>query len=182
MGSGAGGGAMSFEAHGDGNLTILSGVTISANGGTNSELNTGQRNGGGGSGGALRFSGNYIVNNGTISAKGGTGLTTPSGGGGRVAFHFRSSSSKGTVDVGTGDYVGTVSENSTPIILNPGTINVTYDNLNYQAEATRANDLVLWYKFDETSGNTVKDSSGNGRDGQITISMCFERHPTSTGP
>ena len=72
---------------------------------------------------------------------------------------------KGTVDVGTGDYVGTVSENSTPIILNPGTINVTYDNLNYQADATRANDLVLWYKFDETSGNTVKDSSGNGRDG-----------------
>ena len=36
MGSGAGGGAISLEAHGDGNVTIQSGVTVSANGsGTN---------------------------------------------------------------------------------------------------------------------------------------------------
>ena len=32
MGSGAGGGAISLEAHGDGNVTIQSGITISANG------------------------------------------------------------------------------------------------------------------------------------------------------
>ena len=165
MGSGAGGGAISLEAHGDGNVTIQSGITISANGSGNSQADTNDRNGGGGSGGSLRFAGNYIINNGTISAKGGTGNKLPSGGGGRVAFNFRSGVTRGVVDVGSGEYVGTISENSTPIIVNPGVVSITYDNLNYQAPATRANDLVLWYKFDETSGTTVKDSSGNGRDG-----------------
>ena len=130
-----------------------------------SQAETNDRNGGGGSGGSIRLAGNYIVNNGTISAKGGTGAKLPSGGGGRVAFNFRSGLTKGTVDVGSGDYTGTIVENSTPIIINPGVLSITYDNLNYQAPATRANDLVLWYKFDETSGTTVKDSSGNGRDG-----------------
>ena len=165
MGSGAGGGAISLEAHGDGNVTIQSGVTVSANGSGTNQRDTNDRNGGGGSGGSLRFAGNYIVNNGTISAKGGSGVKLPSGGGGRVAFNFRSGLTKGTVDVGLAPYNGTVAENSTPVIINPGVINLTYDNLNYQAPATRANDLVLWYKFDETSGTTVKDSSGNGRNG-----------------
>ena len=165
MGSGAGGGAISLEAHGDGNLTIQAGVTVSANGSKNNQAETNDRNGGGGSGGSIRLAGNYIVNNGTISAKGGTGAKLPSGGGGRVAFNFRSGLTRGTVDVGSGDYTGTIVENSTPIIINPGVLSITYDNLNYQAPATRANDLVLWYKFDETSGTTVKDSSGNGRDG-----------------
>ena len=42
-----------------------------------------------------------------------------------------------------------------------------YSNLNYQASATRANDLKLWYKFDESSGTTATDSSGNGRHGAV---------------
>ena len=84
----------------------------------------------------LRFAGNYIINNGTISAKGGTGNKLPSGGGGRVAFNFRSGVTRGVVDVGSGEYVGTISENSTPIIVNPGVVSITYDNLNYQAPAT----------------------------------------------
>ena len=138
---------------------------MSANGSGTNQKDSNDRNGGGGSGGSLRFAGNYIVNNGTISAKGATGAKLASGGGGRVAFNFRSSVTKGTVDVGSGSYKGTVSENSTPVIINPGVISVKYDNLNYQATATRANDLVLWYKFDETSGTTVTDSSGNGRNG-----------------
>ena len=90
MGSGAGGGAISLEAHGDGNLTIQTGVTVSANGSKNNQAQTNDRNGGGGSGGSIRLAGNYIFNNGTISAKGGTGTKLPSGGGGRVAFNFRS--------------------------------------------------------------------------------------------
>ena len=73
MGSGAGGGAISLEAHGDGNLTIQTGVTVSANGSKNNQAETNDRNGGGGSGGSIRLAGNYIVNNGTISAKGGNG-------------------------------------------------------------------------------------------------------------
>ena len=60
MGSGAGGGAISLEAHGDGNLTILSGVTVSANGSGTNQADTNDRNGGGGSGGSLRFAGNYL--------------------------------------------------------------------------------------------------------------------------
>ena len=99
------------------------------------------------------FAGNYIINHGTISAKGGTGAKLASGGGGRVAFNFRSGVNKGSVDVGSGSYKGTISENSTPVIINPGVISVKYDNLNYQASATRANDLVLWYKFDESFWN-----------------------------
>ena len=71
---------MSLEADGNGTLTILSGVTISANGGITSEVNN-DRQGGAGSGGSLRFVGRSIVNNGTISAKGGSGSKIPSGGG-----------------------------------------------------------------------------------------------------
>ena len=165
-GSGAGGGALSLEAHGDGNLTILSGVTISANGGITSERDN-DRQGGGGSGGSLRFAGNNITNNGSISAKGGTDIKIPTGGGGRVAFNFKNNLSKGTVDVGSGSFAGTVSENTTPVLINPGVVSVQYTNLNYQATATRANDLELWYKFDESSGTTAADSSGNGRHGAV---------------
>ena len=39
------------------------------------------------------------INNGTISAKGGTGLKLPSGGGGRVAFNFRSGVTRGTLSM-----------------------------------------------------------------------------------
>ena len=165
-GSGAGGGALSLEAHGDGNLTILSGVTISANGGITSERDN-DRQGGGGSGGSLRFAGNNITNNGTISATGGTDIKIATGGGGRVAFNFKNNLSKGTVLVGSGAFAGTVSENTTPVLINPGVVSVQYNNLNYQAAATRANDLKLWYKFDESSGTTATDSSGNGRHGSV---------------
>jgi hypothetical protein len=69
--------------------------------------------------------------------------------------------------VGSGSFAGTVSENTTPVLINPGVVSVQYSNLNYQAAATRANDLKLWYKFDESSGTTATDSSGNGRHGAV---------------
>ena len=34
-------------------------------------------------------------------------------------------------------------------------------------EVTRAADLALWYRFNETSGGTALDSSGNGQDGTL---------------
>ena len=63
-------------------LQSLVEVTISANGGITSERDN-DRQGGGGSGGSLRFAGNNITNNGSISAKGGTDIKIPTGGGGR---------------------------------------------------------------------------------------------------
>ena len=102
-----------MEAHGDGNLTILSGVTISANGGITSERDN-DRQGGGGSGGSLRFAGNNITNNGTISATGGTDIKIATGGGGRVAFNFKNNL-QGNGPGGLGSFAGTVSENTTPV-------------------------------------------------------------------
>ena len=148
--------------------------TVSANGSKNNQAETNDRNGGGGSGGSIRLAGNYIVNNGTISAKEELVQSYPV----VVVDESRSTfdqSYQGTVDVGSGDYTGTIVENSTPIIINPGVLSITHDNLNYQAYATRANDLVLWYKFDETSG-TSKGSSGNGRDGTAVNAV----HPVSS--
>ena len=121
MGGGAGGGAISIEADGNGTLTILSGVTISANGGANSQKDTNDRNGGGGSGGSLRFVGKSIINNGTISAVGGTGTKLPSGGGGRVSFSYSFNLTKGTVNVGSGSYAGTINESTKPIIVDGDT-------------------------------------------------------------
>ena len=114
-----------------------------------------------------RFAGNNITNNGTISAKGGTDIKNTHRRWRSCGLQFQNNLTKGTVDVGSGSFAGTVSENTTPVLINPGVVSVQYSNLNYQAAATRANDLKLWYKFDESSGTTATDSSGNGRHGAV---------------
>ena len=101
-GGGAGGGAISLEADGNGTLTIQSGATISANGG--GIASTLSNAGGGGSGGSIRLAGKSITNNGSIQAKvrlhniftydGGIG------GSGRVAFNYSTNLVEGTIDVG----------------------------------------------------------------------------------
>ena len=112
MGGGAGGGALAIEADGNGTLTILSGVTISANGGSGKNLSDPNfviaRPGGGGSGGSLRFAGGSIINHGTISAKGGSEHDYPVGGGGRVAFFFQQGLNFGVVDAGNAAFAGTI--------------------------------------------------------------------------
>jgi hypothetical protein len=37
--------------------------------------------------------------------------------------------------------------------------------------------LRLWYKFDETDGTTVTDSSGNGYNGEVNCTPPFDEHP-----
>ncbi len=37
----------------------------------------------------------------------------------------------------------------------------------YAIPSYAAGDLVAWYKFDETSGTTAADSSGNGKDATL---------------
>ena len=86
-------------------LTILSGVTISANGGITSERDN-DRQGGGGSGGSLRFAGNNITNNGTISATGGTDIKIATGGGGRSGLQFQKQPKQGNGPGGLGSLCG----------------------------------------------------------------------------
>jgi beta-xylosidase len=46
-------------------------------------------------------------------------------------------------------------------------ISVVYDRVTYTANVTVANDKILWYKLDETTGTTATDSSGNGNNGTL---------------
>jgi hypothetical protein len=165
-GGGAGGGAISLEADGNGTLTLVSGGVISANGGTVS--GTASNGGGGGSGGSIRLAGKTITNNGIIRAKGTIPPFGGTGGGGRVVFAYSTNLVEGTVDVGTGAYVGTVAENTPPTVSSGNTATATFSNLNYRKNgATRYNDLAFWYSFDEASGATTTDFSANGRDATL---------------
>ena len=171
-GGGAGGGAISLEADGNGTLTIQSGATISANGG--GIASTLANAGGGGSGGSIRLAGKSITNNGSIQAKGGTPPTTSStydggiGGGGRVAFNYSTNLVEGTVDVGSGAYVGTKAYNTPPTISSALTASITYSNDNYRKRSTvRYDDLVFWYPFDETSGSIAEDFSTHERNATL---------------
>jgi hypothetical protein len=171
-GGGAGGGAISLEADGNGTVVIQSGATISVNGGgIASTLNN---SGGGGSGGSIRLAGKSITNNGSIQAKGGTPPTTSStydggiGGGGRVAFNYSTNLVEGTVDVGSGAYVGTKGYNTPPTISSALTTSITYSNNKYRKRATvRYDDLVFWYPFDETSGSIAEDFSTHERNATL---------------
>ena len=110
---GAGGGAISLEA--DRDLVIGAGATISANGGGMSTSTW--NSSGGGSGGAIRLKGFNIINNGTISAKGGAKGRSDSRGGdgsdGRVALNYSKNLTQGTIDVGFG---GTIALSSSPTV------------------------------------------------------------------
>ena len=46
-------------------------------------------------------------------------------------------------------------------------ISAVYNGVTYTANVTVKKDMVLWYKLDETTGTTAKDSSGNGNDGAL---------------
>jgi hypothetical protein len=171
-GGGAGGGAISLEADGNGTLTIQAGATISANGG--GIASTSGNTGGGGSGGSIRLAGKSITNNGSIQAKGGTPPTTSStydggiGGGGRVAFNYSTNLVEGTVDVGSGAYVGTKAENTPPTISSALIASITYSNDNYRKRSTvRYDDLVFWYPLDETSGSIAVDYSTHERNATL---------------
>jgi hypothetical protein len=171
-GGGAGGGAISLEADGNGTLTIQSGATISANGG--GVASTQVNGGGGGSGGSIRLAGKSITNNGSIQAKGGTPPNTTStydggiGGGGRVSFSTSGNLDEGNVDVGTGAQQGTKGYNTPPEISSALSASVAYSNINYQKRsATKYDDLVLWYTFDEADGSTAVDYSTNERNATL---------------
>jgi hypothetical protein len=171
-GGGAGGGAISLEADGNGTLTIQSGATISANGG--GVASTQVNGGGGGSGGSIRLVGKTITNSGSIQAKGGTPPSTTStydggiGGGGRVSFSYSGNLNEGNVDVGTGAQQGTKGYNTPPTISSTLTASVAYSNINYQKRsATRYDDLVLWYTFDEADGSMALDYSSSERNATL---------------
>ncbi|KRF43901.1 glycoside hydrolase [Paenibacillus sp. Soil787] len=53
--------------------------------------------------------------------------------------------------------------------LHKGTavITVTYKGETYPVTVTVQNEMLLWYKLDETSGTSAIDSSGNGNDGVL---------------
>ena len=171
-GGGAGGGAISLEADGNGTLTIQSGATISANGGgiastlvqcrwrwirwlyqTGRKINYQQR---------------------IDSGKGGTPPSTSStydggiGGGGRVAFNYSTNLVEGTVDVGSGAYIGTKGYNTPPTISSALTASITYSNDKYRKRSTvRYDDLVFWYPFDEASGSIAEDYSTHERNATL---------------
>ena len=70
--------------------------------------------------------------------------------------------------MGTGEYRGTVAYNTPPVVSSANTATATYSNINYRKQsATRYNDLVFWYPFDETEGTTALDYSENGRDATL---------------
>ena len=167
-GGGAGGGAISLEADGNGTLTILSGATISANGG--GIASTLANAGGGGSGGSIRLAGKSITNNGSIQAKGERLLphlppmTEELVVAEEVAFNYSTNLVEGTVDVGSGAYVGTKAYNTPPTISSALTASITYSNDKYLKRSTvRYDDLVFWYPFDETSGSIAEDFSTHER-------------------
>ena len=145
---------------------------ISANGG--GVASTIVNGGGGGSGGSIRLAGKSITNSGSIQAKGGTPPSTTStydggiGGGGRVSFSYSGNLDEGNVDVGTGAQQGTKGYNTPPEISSALTASVTYSNINYQKRsATKYDDLVLWYTFDEPDGSTAVDYSSNERNATL---------------
>ena len=145
---------------------------ISANGG--GVASTTVNGGGGGSGGSIRLAGKSITNSGSIQAKGGTPPSTTStydggiGGGGRVSFSYSGNLDEGNVDVGTGAQQGTKGYNTPPEISSALTASVTYSNINYQKRsATKYDDLVLWYTFDEPDGSTAVDYSSNERNATL---------------
>lgn len=89
---GGGGGALKIIA--GGNVTVFSGVTISARGGNGGNATTVDGAGGGGSGGALWIQSSGIIQNfGTIDLRGGNGGTNPTttgdgGNGGDGVYQF----------------------------------------------------------------------------------------------
>ena len=116
QGSGAGGGALELKANGD--LTISSGVLVSANGG-DGRTNGGLRDfGGGGSGGALKLSGKNIYNNGLLQVLGGN----LSAGGGRIVMAAGGTIEKGLMSVGS----GTFKEVKPPVVSNSEQIYLSY--------------------------------------------------------
>ena len=90
----------------------------------------------------------------------------PSGGGGRVAFNYSFNLNMGTVDVGSGSYAGTIAENTKPVIVGDLVVGVPYQNSKYEV-AVQANSLAVWYKFDQSTGSSVTDYSGNNRHGSL---------------
>ena len=75
---------------------------------------------------------------------------------------------KANVDVGTGAQQGTKGYNTPPEISSALTASVTYSNINYQKRsATKYDDLVLWYTFDESDGSTAVDYSSNERNATL---------------
>ena len=148
---------MSIEADGNCTLTILTGVIISANGGATSQKDSNDRNGGGGSGGSLRFAGKSIINNGTISAKGGTGAKLPSGGGGRVSFSYSYNLTQGTVDVGSGNFAGTINESTRPIIVGDLNATATYVTANYMSYSAG----MMGSVFTGVNNNSYLDLGGS---------------------
>ena len=130
--------------------------------------------GGGGSGGSIRLAGKSITNNGSIQAKGGTPPSTSStydggiGGGGRVAFNYSTNLVEGTIDVGSGAYIGTKGYNTPPTISSALTASITYSNDKYRKRSTvRYDDLVFWYPFDEASGSIAEDYSTHERNATL---------------
>ena len=86
-----------------------------------------------------------------------------------MAFNYSTNLTEGTIDLGTGAYLGTKGYNNTPPSISSGdTASVTLSNLNYRKRsATRYDDLVFWYAFDEAQGSTATDYSA----------MWFGCHP-----
>ena len=164
-GGGAGGGAISLEADGNGTLTIVAGGVLSANGGTVADPAT--NGGGGGSGGSIRLSGKSISNYGTIRAK---GAVPPSGsaGGGRVAFNYSTNLIEGSVDVGTGAYQGTVAYNTPPTVSSAGTAIANFSNDNYRKRLAPV--TMIWYSGIPSMKQMVRLPliiPSNGRDGTL---------------
>lgn len=67
-------------------------------------------------------------------------------------------------------------------LVNDGTKWVVLNNLNNETiEETGSNNLFLWWKLDETSGNIISDSSSNHRSANLTNEHSFSGNSAS-GP
>ena len=85
-----------------------------------------------------------------------------------MAFNYSTNLTEGTVDTGSGVYQGTIGYNTPPTVSSGNTATATFSNDNYRKRlATRYDDLVVWYPFDEGQGATATDYSINSRDGTL---------------
>ena len=85
-----------------------------------------------------------------------------------MAFNYSDGFTLGSVDVGSGVYAGSIRQNTPPTISSAGSATVKYSDTLYQKHsATRYEDILVWYPFDETDGSTATDFSRHGRNGAL---------------
>jgi hypothetical protein len=175
------GGAMNGGAGGDSTIAAGGAPVLPTRGGSTSSAGMtsgGARTTGGGTGAGLAGSGSAGASLGGAVGSGGT-----STGGAIAAGGVSTGGAVGAGRAGTGGAIaaggmGTGGASTGGAVATGGAAGT--------GGAALDSDLVLWYKFDDASGTTAVDSSGNGRTGTLTkldtgIAAYSTTHQVGTG-